>query len=220
MTTQTKLPIEELKQFEQTDDKNLIDLTANLDDAAQSFFTPAPEPTENEPIKKERKKREPKNPPRVPTPEPVNLFNDDEFSTAPPMAEQDTKITLDKVVTGKVLINTFDKLMCLVLPLGLGAAGIKIKPSEISLTNEEKKTLEPVVTECAKTLPINFSNPWVALATCVIAIYGNKVVEKISFNEDSFIDSVNSEAGSLKGAPKPHHSDKKAYQKWYRDNKK
>jgi len=219
MTTQTKLPIDELKQFEQTDDKQLIDLTANLDEAAQSFFTETPEPTEEIPTKKERKKREPKNPPRVPTPEPVNLFNDDEFSTATATPEN-TKITLDKVVTGKVLINTFDKLMCLVLPLGLNAAGIKLKPSEISLTNEEKKTLETVVTECAKTLPINFSNPWVALATCVIAIYGNKVVEKISFNDDNFSDNVSGESGSLKGAPKPHHSDKKAYQKWYRDNKK
>jgi hypothetical protein len=73
--------------------------------------------------------------------------------------------------------------MSVVLPLALNnLAGTKLKPSDLKLTADEKKQLKPSIEACAKTIPINFSNPWIALGITALAVYGAKTVDKINFD--------------------------------------
>jgi len=70
------------------------------------------------------------------------------------------------------------------------AIGMKLKKTDMQLTQKEKDTLAPVLQKCLDQLMINFNNPWNALAITVGIIYGSKAMEK---GVVSYIDKKNDE---------------------------
>jgi hypothetical protein len=146
---------------------------------------------QEEPQKKERAKRRPSKP--VP-PQNAQVFGEQDERT---FLEQDEdthviqeepnfesgKVALSDLLPADTLIVVLDKIMSIVLPLGINKlAGTKLKPSDFKLTADEKKTLKPALEAAARTIPINFSNPWVALAFVGVAVYGAKAVGHINFD--------------------------------------
>lgn len=196
--------INEVEQIENLTNYDLTEIseTENETPAAESFFK---EPE----IIPEKKKRG--RPTKTPTPpadkKPFGmtetdeqtfldqeqneefLKNDDAISSL-----EDTKISLNNLLPGDTLIVVLDKLMSVVLPLALNnIAGTKLKPSDLKLTAEEKKQLKPSIEACAKTIPINFSNPWTALGITALAVYGAKTMDKINFDNIDADDFVKTE---------------------------
>lgn len=207
-----------IETLEKTTDENLILVQPPAE--LESFSKPEPE----QPQKPEKQKK-----PKRFTPPPVQpiLGDNDLFSKEPEkqpeQSQTTTKVTLDTLVSGSVLVNTFDKIMSVIVPLGINKfTDFKIKPSDVAATKDEKKVLEPVVTECAKTLPIDFSNPWVALVFCVFGIYGGKVAEKINFSDDIFGEDKKTSGRNPIDVlgERPPRENRAAYDKWYRDKKK
>jgi hypothetical protein len=184
--------IDEVKEIENLTNYDLTEISENENDTptAESFFK---EPE----ITPEKKKRG--RPAKTPAPPPIKKpFGLDE-TTEQTFLEQDeneefiktdtgstiddTKISLNNLLPGDTLIIVLDKLMSVVLPLALNnLAGTKLKPADLKLTAEEKKQLKPAVEACAKTIPVNFSNPWTALGITALAVYGAKTMDKINFD--------------------------------------
>lgn len=187
------LPENLIDEIEKIENQTTYDLTeiSETNETNESFFKePAPEPEKK---KKGRPNKQPAPPadqkPFGMTPSDEQTFldqeqneeflkNDDASSSL-----DDTKITLNNLIPSDTLIVVIDKLMSVVLPLALNnLAGTKLRPSDLKLTAEEKKQLKPSLEACAKTIPINFQNPWVALGITAVAVYGAKAVDKINFD--------------------------------------
>ncbi len=181
--------IDEIKEIENLTSYDLTEISETDAPADENFFK---EPE----IKEEKKKRG--RPSKTPAPiiqKPFGMTETDEqtFLDQDDNEEfiksdegsilDDTKLSLNNLLPGDTLIIVIDKLMSIVLPLALNnLAGTKLKPSDLKLTAEEKKQLKPSIEACAKTIPINFSNPWTALAITAVAVYGAKTVDKINFD--------------------------------------
>lgn len=189
--------IDEIKEIENLTNYDLTEISETDAPADENFFK---EPE----IKEEKKKRG--RPSKTPAPpadkKPFGMTETDEqtfleqeaneeFIKADTDTLDDTKLSLNNLLPGDTLIIVIDKLMSVVLPLALNnIAGTKLKPSDLKLTADEKKQLKPSIEACAKTIPINFSNPWTALAITAVAVYGAKTVDKINFDNidaDDFI---------------------------------
>lgn len=69
----------------------------------------------------------------------------------------------------------------------------KVNRSDFKLTADEKRTLEPIIKECLKTINIDLSNPWKALLIVGGMIYGGKVFTA---------ESVKIEKGEVRGKDK------------------
>jgi len=193
----------EFGEIEKIKDTELLEISK---DVTESIFSKEPE-QEKTIVSKEKKQRVTKEKKVF---ESVSNDDDDLFTKS---ETETTKVKLNDLIQSNILIEMFDKLMTLILPLGLNAVGMKIKPSDIAATREEKKTLEPVLFAATKTINLDFSNPWVSLAVTAVVIYGTKAAGKINFGElENETESNNND--------KPHYSDKKAYSKWYREQKK
>lgn len=183
--------IDEVEKIENLTNYDLTEISENETDApaAESFFK-EPEPT---PEKKKRG-RPTKTPPPPPPSKPFGLDEEEQTFIEQDENEEfikadtgstldDTKVSLNNLLPGDTLIIVLDKLMSVVLPLALNnLAGTKLKPADLKLTAEEKKQLKPAIEACAKTIPINFSNPWTALGITALAIYGAKTMDKINFD--------------------------------------
>lgn len=215
--SQTKLPIDELKNFEAIPDDQLLNLTGEDNEILSDTFAKEPPP---EPVKPERKKREPKTPPKAQEPPQVNIFNDEEYSKEPgpqpgPQPGPTTKVNVADIIDSELAVDLFDKLMSVLVPMGLNAVGdMKLKPSDMAATHKEKQTLKGPVHNALRTLNLDLSNPWVALSFTVVVIYGGKAAVKVNFEDEDF---VKDESGD---DPKPHYTNKKAYAAWYRRNRK
>jgi hypothetical protein len=181
--------IDEIEQIETLTNYDLTEISETETPQDENFFK---EPE----IKEEKKKRG--RPSKTPTPPPaskpfgmtetdeqtfIDQEDNEEFIKADTGTIDDTKISLNNLLPGDTLIIVLDKLMSVVLPLALNnLAGTKLKPSDLKLTADEKKQLKPSIEACAKTIPINFSNPWIALGITALAVYGAKTVDKINFD--------------------------------------
>jgi hypothetical protein len=193
-----KTLIDEIEQIENLTSYDLNEISENDTPAAENFFK---EPE----IKEEKKKRG--RPQKTPVPPPDKKpfgmtetdeqtfieqeFNEDFIKADEGSTLDDTKLNLSNLLPADTLLVVIDKLMSVVLPLALNnLAGTKLKPSDLKLTADERKQLKPSIEACAKTIPINFSNPWVALGITAVAVYGAKTVDKINFDNidaDDFI---------------------------------
>ncbi len=181
--------IDEIEQIESLTNYDLTEISETETPQGENFFK---EPE----IKEEKKKRgRPSKTPAPPAPaKPFGMTETEEqtfldqeenedFIKTDAGTLDDTKLSLNNLLPGDTLIIVIDKLMSIVLPLALNnIAGTKLKPSDLKLTAEEKKQLKPSIEACAKTIPINFSNPWTALAITAVAVYGAKTVDKINFD--------------------------------------
>lgn len=187
-TTIDESILNQVDELENVSTYDLADVTDNpLEIEKPHFKEPEPEP-EQQKTKKRGRPAKMSTPQVAPEPakpwgldETENFVNEPQYISEPSL--ENVKLTLDNIIPGDVLLTVIDKAMSVLLPLALNTvAGTKLKPADFKLTAEEKKTLKPSLEACAKTIPINFSNPWVALGVTAVAVYGAKTVDKINFD--------------------------------------
>lgn len=181
--TPETLPFADIAKVEIAAENELLTLTPAAADV--SDFAGEPEPEKP----KRTRNRKPKT---IPTPPPF-VSDENLFTSAPaeaanaPEIGDGTKVALSDLIAGKTLVNSFDKIMGVLVCLGVNNfTDYKLKPSEMAATPDEKKILEPAISGLAKKLKLDFSNPWIAVTVCVVAVYGSKVAERINFTDEMF----------------------------------
>lgn len=91
--------------------------------------------------------------------------------------------TLASVFPSGGLITVLDKLMSILMPLAINSiAGTKLNKKDFSLDASEKKAISPALDEAAKTIPINFNNPWVTLGVVLGGVYLGKTLQVINLD--------------------------------------
>lgn len=99
--------------------------------------------------------------------------------TAPvtPMAPG-ASVALGGMLEGKWAVEIMDALLPSLFVVLLHMADIKLRKSELQLTEKEKSTIAPIMQKCLDSVLLNFDSPWSALVITVGAIYGGKLAEK------------------------------------------
>lgn len=82
------------------------------------------------------------------------------------------------LVDAKLAVELMDATLPSLMVFLLYKVGMKLRRSDLQLTEKEKSTLAPIVQKCLEQMMINFNNPWVALSVSILFIYGSKIVEK------------------------------------------
>lgn len=93
-------------------------------------------------------------------------------------ANPSASVNLGSIVQGEWAVNIMDALLPAALVAGFYAFKIKVRKSELQLTEKEKQTVAPVMQKCMDSILLNFNNPWNALAWTLGGIYGGKLIEK------------------------------------------
>lgn len=97
---------------------------------------------------------------------------------ATPGAPTGNIVSLGELIEGKTGVELMDALLPAIMVVGLYAIGMKIRKSELQLTDKEKGTVIPIFQKCLDSIHLNFDSPWTMLAITLGAIYGGKVIEK------------------------------------------
>lgn len=87
-------------------------------------------------------------------------------------------VPVSGLVDAKLAVELMDATIPALMVFLCYKIGMKLKKTDLQLTEREKTTLTPILQKCLEQLMINFSNPWVALSVSLITIYGSKIVEK------------------------------------------
>lgn len=87
-------------------------------------------------------------------------------------------VSLGGLVQAELAVNLMDAILPAAMVAGFYALGVKLRKSELQLTQTEKNTLVPIVQKCLDTMLMNFNNPWNALGAALVIIYGSKAGEK------------------------------------------
>jgi hypothetical protein len=93
-------------------------------------------------------------------------------------ATPDSGSNLGGMVKGEWVVSMMDSILPGLLVAGLYAFNIKLRKTELQLTEKERQTIAPVMQRCLDTILLNFDSPWSQLAITVGVIYGGKVAEK------------------------------------------
>lgn len=116
------------------------------------------------------------------------------------------KPTAGDIITGRQLIHGVDFLLSSLFSMGASAITKRnVSPDYFRMDAQEKKINGDALTECLKTINVNFNNPWVALAVVMGGTYVGKIaqvandisLEKIDKKEDKL-----SKKGAGRGRPK------------------
>lgn len=83
-------------------------------------------------------------------------------------------VSVGGLVDGKLAVEIMDSTLPALFVFLTYKIGVKLRKTELQLTEKEKSVLAPIVTKCLETLMINFNNPWAALGVTLIAFYGAK----------------------------------------------
>jgi hypothetical protein len=136
-------------------------------------------PTEPKPKRTRRTKAEMKQPT-----EPAEEWgNQDEETNTQDEPQEAQGTTLASVFPSGGLIAVLDKLMSVLMPLSINAiAGTKLNKKDFALDASEKKAISPALDEAAKTIPINFNNPWVNLSVVLGGVYLGKTLQVINLD--------------------------------------
>lgn len=89
-----------------------------------------------------------------------------------------SSVSLGGMVQGEWAVTIIDSLLPAAIVAGFYAMDVKIRKSEMQLTEKEKSTIAPIMQKCLDSILLNFNNPWTALAITMGAIYGGKLMEK------------------------------------------
>lgn len=89
-----------------------------------------------------------------------------------------SSVQLGGLVGAKTAIELMDSLLPGLLVASLYSLSVKLRKSELQLTQAEKDTIAPIMKQCLDTIDLNFNNPWHCLMFTVGIIYGSKVAEK------------------------------------------
>jgi hypothetical protein len=95
-----------------------------------------------------------------------------------PGASPSATVSLGGMIQGEWAVNIMDALLPAAVVAGFYSFGLKLRKSEIQMTEKEKATVIPIMQKCLDSILLNFNNPWSALAITLGAIYGGKLVEK------------------------------------------
>jgi hypothetical protein len=151
-----------------------------------------PQPIETEPPAEEKKQK-----PRTKKSQPKPAEPAKEVFGADTVLEQEQEhiapaqdytlpeqaVTLATLLPAETLLIVIDKALSVILPLALNSlAGTKLRPSDMKLSAEEKRTMKPAIEAAAKTIKLNFNNPWVVLGITTVAVYGAKAAAVINFD--------------------------------------
>jgi hypothetical protein len=93
-------------------------------------------------------------------------------------ASPSASVNLGGIVQGEWAVNIMDAILPALMVAAFYYFGVKIRKSELQLTEKEKQTIAPVMQKCLDSILLNFSNPWAALAWTLGGIYGGKLMEK------------------------------------------
>lgn len=89
-----------------------------------------------------------------------------------------SSVALGQMLEGKLAIELMDAMLPGLFVAIFYAIDIKLRKSELQLTQKEKDTIAPIMQACLNTIMLNFNSPWTTLAVTVGVIYGSKVTEK------------------------------------------
>jgi hypothetical protein len=103
-------------------------------------------------------------------------------------ANPSASVNLGGIVQGEWAVNIMDAVLPALMVAAFYYFGVKIRKSELQLTEKEKQTIAPVMQKCLDSVLLNFNNPWSALAWTLGGIYGGKLMEKGLVN---WIDKLN-----------------------------
>lgn len=93
-------------------------------------------------------------------------------------------VSVGGLIDGKLAVEMMDATLPSLMLFLLYKVGLKVRKSELQLTEKEKSVLAPIVTKCLETLMINFQNPWMALLATLGAFYGAKVLPAVAVAVD------------------------------------
>lgn len=89
-------------------------------------------------------------------------------------------VPIGSLIDGKLAVELMDASVPALMVFLLLKTGLKVRKTELQLTEKEKGVLAPIVSKCLETLMINFSNPWAALGVTMIAFYGAKILPAVA----------------------------------------
>lgn len=87
-------------------------------------------------------------------------------------------VSLGGMVQAEWAIGIMDSLLPALIVAAFYYFGVKLRKSEMQLTEKERQTLTPVLQAYLNSVLISFSGPGQALAFTLIGIYGGKLAEK------------------------------------------
>lgn len=96
------------------------------------------------------------------------------LSSATPSAS----VSLGGIIQGEWATNIMDAVLPAIIVVAFHYLGVKLRKSEVQMTEKEKQTVAPVMQKCLDSILLNFNNPWSALAWTLLGIYGGKLIEK------------------------------------------
>jgi hypothetical protein len=119
-----------------------------------------------------------------------------------------SSVSVGNLVGAKTAVELMDSLLPGLLVAALYAINVKLRKSELQLTQPEKETIMPIMKQCLDTIDLNFNNPWHCLCFTIGIIYGSKVAEK---GVIKYIDNLNekreqkaaAKVVEMKDSPKP-----------------
>lgn len=97
---------------------------------------------------------------------------------APGGTAGNASVSLGGMVQGEWAVNLMDAILPAAMVAAFYYFGVKLRKSELQLTQSEKNTIAPVMQKCLDTVLLNFNNPWNALIVTVGTIYAGKAAEK------------------------------------------
>lgn len=98
--------------------------------------------------------------------------------SAIPNATPGSSVSLGGMVQGEWAVAMIDSVLPALLVAAMYAGGIKLRKSELQMTEKERSTVAPIMQKCLDSILLNFDNPWSALAMTMGFIYGGKLMEK------------------------------------------
>lgn len=101
---------------------------------------------------------------------------------------QNNNVSIGQMLEAKLAIELMDALLPGLFVAIFHAIEIKLRKTELQLTQKEKDTITPIMQKCLDTIMLNFSSPWTTLAVTCAIIYGSKLTEK---GVVSWIDNMN-----------------------------
>lgn len=87
-------------------------------------------------------------------------------------------VSMGAMMDGKLATELMDAIAPAVFVAILAAIGMKLKKTDLQMTEKEKSTVAPVLQKCLDSLFLNFNSPWSALGVTLAVIYGSKITEK------------------------------------------
>lgn len=99
-----------------------------------------------------------------------------------------TSVSVGQMLESKLAIELIDAMLPALFVAMFHAIDVKLRKTELQLTQKEKDTIAPIMQACLNTIMLNFNSPWTTLAVTLGVIYGSKITEKGVVN---WIDKLN-----------------------------